>query len=740
MTRRNVLRNARQRLNSMKRNSPFSRAVLVACLLASVAQGDAKVSDQTDAPETLAVRIELARTDETPAVNFYEPLNVVLVNDSDQTLVIWNPDTRSGYDQLSFHFRNLRSGETHLVRKRRIDDEKYWKARGDNTESDPATIEIAPKESVTTRVSFGEAAWGERAWEGLPAPNSGDRFAVTAQFQSTVPEDASGRKVRARKIQSIPINARVIAPALRTPRDYLQSGFSRAAIAMMGANPKWITARDENSCTPLHDAATYGHRDAVKWLLDHGANVNAIAYNGFTPLHLASDPGVIELILGKQPDLTIRCRAVGQTPLQRAAANLVGERRLNEQEKWRRIVKLYLDSGADYDLVTAIQLGDLERVKRIINKTPACADDFQGESPLRTAAALRRLEICRYLIDQHHVNVNDFDRGNGYPIIKEALPYPRVVELLIKSGADLKTRITWRAGRIGQWIIGDDATALHYAAEDGVPETITLLIDHGVDTFAMAHDLFGTESRQTALEVAASLGRADNANAIVSHPRFDRVDQKLRQEVLDTSLCRAVGRAKGEDEQRPKLAKILLDKGANPSAARDGVTAMRLAANQIHPNEEIENAKIQQQIKFLRDHGAVVDLFSAVAIGDEEEVRRLLKSNPASANSRGPDGYPALHFAVRMNDANIVRALLGSGCEIDIRNKCEHTGCIEETPLHCAAFWGRYEFAKLLLDAGADVNALTNRKSTPLHEAAHEKRENCSIVTRARSQPRGTRR
>ena len=83
------------------------------------------------------------------------------------------------------------------------------------------------------------------------------------------------------------------------------------------------------------------------------------------------------------------------------------------------------------------------------------------------------------------------------------------------------------------WIIGDDATALHYAASDGVPETITMLLDAGVDPFATARDLFGKNSKQTALEVAAYFGKADNARAIVGYPKFATGDRELRQTVLD---------------------------------------------------------------------------------------------------------------------------------------------------------------------------------------------------------------
>jgi ankyrin repeat protein len=177
-------------------------------------------------------------------------------------------------------------------------------------------------------------------------------------------------------------------------------------------------------------------------------------------------------------------------------------------------------------------------------------------------------------------------------------------------------------------------------------------------------------------------------------------------------------RTGGGSPQPLKLVEALLDKGANPNGDSKGVNAVQRAARQIHPNAPKRNSETKQMIALLRVRGAIVDLFSAVAIGDEEDVRRSLKSHPESAQSRAYDGYPALHFAVAMNYKNVVRALLDCGCEINIRNRCDNTGCIDETALHCAAFWGREEIARLLIDAGADVNALTDRKSTPLHDAA----------------------
>jgi len=44
-----------------------------------------------------------------------------------------------------------------------------------------------------------------------------------------------------------------------------------------------------------------------------------------------------------------------------------------------------------------------------------------------------------------------------------------------------------------------------------------------------------------------------------------------------------------------------------------------------------------------------------------------------------------------------------------------------ETPLHILAIWGDVEAAKVLLDAGADIDALGEEDHTPLHEAIHQR-------------------
>ncbi|HXY37165.1 MAG TPA: ankyrin repeat domain-containing protein [Planctomycetaceae bacterium] len=179
--------------------------------------------------------------------------------------------------------------------------------------------------------------------------------------------------------------------------------------------------------------------------------------------------------------------------------------------------------------------------------------------------------------------------------------------------------------------------------------------------------------------------------------------------------------------QTPVL-QALLEAGADPNFSENGATALQKAARGLYlisdadaakPDEAemVEfNASILKEINSLRQHGARLDLFSAVALGDEAEVARLLKQNRALANSKSFDGFPALHVAAARDDRNIVKQLLDAGCDIDIQNESEANAQKGDTALCLAVGRERYCIAKLLIDRGANVNPPSVER-TPLQLA-----------------------
>ena len=320
----------------------------------------------------------------------------------------------------------------------------------------------------------------DRDWLGLPKAAYQQRFALKAQFESPPGEPRAQNPTWVGTIESPSETVRVVDWQPQPPQYYLQQGFPQKALEILKSDRFWISKRDqESSRTPLQVAAEGdGYPEVVKWLLDNGADVDEASLSG------AENAAVIALMLAKHPNLSVIDGESDDSVLQQTARQFSKAKSPEDRRKWQALIDMYKKAGADYDIVTAIRLNDFDRVKAILSKSPQVIHEPDSRSPLREAASEGRLEICRYLIERFHPDVNEFKQGSGYPIIKEALAYPEVVRLLIASGADLKKRMTFQGGRSGAWVVGDNATALHYAAEDGVPGTIQLLIDSGVDVFA----------------------------------------------------------------------------------------------------------------------------------------------------------------------------------------------------------------------------------------------------------------
>lgn len=72
-------------------------------------------------------------------------------------------------------------------------------------------------------------------------------------------------------------------------------------------------------------------------------------------------------------------------------------------------------------------------------------------------------------------------------------------------------------------------------------------------------------------------------------------------------------------------------------------------------------------------------------------------------------GETALHVACRRDHVRIVRLLVNKGANVNAVNKSG------ETPLHTAVFAGSMLSARLLLKHGADVNARDSCQRTPMH-------------------------
>ena len=110
--------------------------------------------------------------------------------------------------------------------------------------------------------------------------------------------------------------------------------------------------------------------------------------------------------------------------------------------------------------------------------------------------------------------------------------------------------------------------------------------------------------------------------------------------------------------------------------------------------------------------GIEPNIFEAAATGRIERVRELLKKDPTLAKAYSPDGWTALHL--NWGHLDIVELLLESGADINAVSKNKFVA----TPLQGAAVAKRIELARLLIARGAKLSPRGEGGDSPLHECA----------------------
>lgn len=109
-----------------------------------------------------------------------------------------------------------------------------------------------------------------------------------------------------------------------------------------------------------------------------------------------------------------------------------------------------------------------------------------------------------------------------------------------------------------------------------------------------------------------------------------------------------------------------------------------------------------------------LSIFEAAVVGQPAVVRRKLAEG-WEIEERGVDGYTPLHLAAYFGQLEVARMLLESGADPNAVASNDS----RVTPLHSAVSARHRDLAGLLLALGATPNAIQKGGWTPLHAAAH---------------------
>jgi ankyrin repeat protein len=126
-----------------------------------------------------------------------------------------------------------------------------------------------------------------------------------------------------------------------------------------------LIARGAN--VDVNAAAHLGRLERVRELLDEDpARVHQRGGDGRLPLHVASTPEIVDLLLARGADIDARCVDHVSTAAQYAV-----------DVPWK--CRMLIERGSTIDIFMAIMMGDLELVERALAEHPGCATKRAGQ-------------------------------------------------------------------------------------------------------------------------------------------------------------------------------------------------------------------------------------------------------------------------------------------------------------------------------------------------------------------------
>lgn len=379
-------------------------------------------------------------------------------------------------------------------------------------------------------------------------------------------------------------------------------------------------------------------------------------------------------------------------------------------------------------LFAAIDKEDVEALKTILASgvNPNECKDKYGQPALEKVADSwnineNHIAMARLLLD-HGADPNLGEHGPFLPSVCYMNRSEEMVRLLIDRGADITLyggyddhSVIHSASKNGLvWLVKDAIekggdvkhrtkqghTALHYAAESSqnAVETIDLLLAHGADL----HDANG-EWGQPLAWAAGRGGKAETVNHLVKLGADVNAETPKGERAIH--LAAQYGSA--------DAFRALVENGAEFTKSKDGHEIMHIIAERVLSyNDEIGNEAVQK-IEFLRSKGYALDtagrllakIKSASKIGKSEleRIYRLLDLG-LSPYEADPKGFTLLHFAAKLNHAELLEKCLEKEGNINVQDENGWSA------LHFAMCHKDKACVQMLIDANIGQELKTKKK------------------------------
>jgi ankyrin repeat protein len=418
----------------------------------------------------------------------------------------------------------------------------------------------------------------------------------------------------------------------------------------------------------LVDAARGQDQSKVRALVDRKADVNARSADGSTALLWAAhwnDVATAEILIRARADANI-ANDFGMTALSRACTNASAP-----------IVDLLLKAGANPNTSIAT-----------------------GETPLMTCAATGSVDAVRLLIARGaNVNAKEPSQNQTALMWAAAERHADVVRLLVEAGADLEAHTK------------KGFTALHFAAREGDLPTTRALLAAGVN--------INLRSQQD--ESVALSGEKASASTAIGSPRGPAYQATLS--AGSTPLLVATVRG------HVPLALFLLEQGADPNVLDAGFTPLHWASATWEGGISNQVYGFTDPMSGIPNRQQKIQLVKALLAKGANPNARMTRRPPAFSGLGGgyedaPGATPFL-LASGSVDLEMMKLLLAAGADPTL------TTDTKATPVMAAASLNRsigesptteaeaLETVKFLFSLGADARGATTNGENALFGAAY---------------------
>ncbi|MBO4533308.1 MAG: ankyrin repeat domain-containing protein [Treponema sp.] len=387
-----------------------------------------------------------------------------------------------------------------------------------------------------------------------------------------------------------------------------------------------IVSTDGSGNTVLHYAADWEYAEAIKTLLEKGADINAKNANGETCLFNAAksnNPSIIQLLVDGGASVKDRDN-LGSTPLHIAV-------RWGAQKSAEKLIKLGININAQ---------------------------NSAGKSPLAEAVIANKYDVAKYLLE-NGADPNSSD-ANGITILMDTIraQNAQIVKLLLNYGANPNL----------QQINGQNA--YHEAAYMGNTEIIALIRNAGGNPLSRdkeGNTPFSIVLKKDIKVINEVLGNSYNiTDSDGNSPLHIVVKNKGSTTLLRTLIDRGYPLdTRNADGYTPlnyaieagnvSMAEILLEKGANPFQTIDkkGTNGVTIAL------DKADKKMIESIVKYAAGLSDIQGntILHYAAKTSSIEIVKLLLSYGITTNTKNVAGDTPYTIAVRWKRPDVAELL-----------------------------------------------------------------------------------